>query len=298
MKLRYTITPLIGRVMVFLGLFVVLSGILGPRIISSGLLFSEGFSIYGSLGKALLFGVVVFVLLAQRHSMNLRLRSWQPALLGWAALSGAGAIGAWTGIDALLTGHRSILVTVLTHSCLLVAVAAAALACFGVYNLVLIWQQYFRAIVLAAMLTAGFYIFLLVVYGLWQPLASMVLASVHSLLSLSGLHVTIGAPYLLLFDKFGITIAEYCSGVESIALFTGLYAVVGLMDWHRLRYNRFFMIFPVALLLLFLLNIVRIYGLIMAGYYINPDIAFSLFHTYAGLVFFILYSAVFWSFFL
>jgi len=46
---------------------------------------------------------------------------------------------------------------------------------------------------------------------------------------------------------------------------------------------------------LFVLNIVRVYGLIMAGYYINPEIAFSLFHTYAGMVFFILYSAVFWA---
>ena len=95
-------------------------------------------------------------------------------------------------------------------------------------------------------------------------------------------------------DKFGITVAEFCSGIESIALFTALYAIVGLLDRHRLNIKRYLWIFPIALVLLFGLNIVRVYSLIMAGYYIDPEIAFSLFHTYAGMVFFILYSVVFW----
>jgi exosortase/archaeosortase family protein len=53
--------------------------------------------------------------------------------------------------------------------------------------------------------------------------------------------------------------------------------------------------FVPALLLLFGLNILRVYVLVMAGYYINPQIAFSLFHTYAGMVFFIIYSGIFWA---
>jgi exosortase/archaeosortase family protein len=68
-----------------------------------------------------------------------------------------------------------------------------------------------------------------------------------------------------------------------------------MMDWKRLHVRRYFVVFPLALLGLFACNILRVFGLVMAGYYINPRIAFSLFHTYAGMLFFILYSAIFWA---
>jgi exosortase/archaeosortase family protein len=46
---------------------------------------------------------------------------------------------------------------------------------------------------------------------------------------------------------------------------------------------------------LFGFNILRVFVLILGGYFINPHIAFSLFHTYAGMIFFIIYSALFWG---
>jgi exosortase/archaeosortase family protein len=102
-------------------------------------------------------------------------------------------------------------------------------------------------------------------------------------------------PRTLLFNKFGINIIEYCSGIESIALFTGLYALIGVLDWQRFNHKRVIYIFPIGLIILFLFNILRVFVLILGGYYINPSIAFSLFHTYAGMVFFILYSIIFWA---
>ena len=165
----------------------------------------------------------------------------------------------------------------------------------GWANLTRLWDAYRRQLQLAAGIAVAFFAFLTLVYALWQPLASVVMYCVDALLRLTGLVTLVVPPNTLILDKFGITIAEYCSGIESIALFTGLYLIVGLLDWPRLNRRRYFIVFPFALLLLMALNVVRVYGLIVAGYFINPEIAFSLFHTYAGLVFFIIYSAIFWA---
>jgi exosortase/archaeosortase family protein len=138
---------------------------------------------------------------------------------------------------------------------------------------------------------------LLTVYVLWKVLAAAVLHSVKWLLNTAGIHAAIFPPRTLFLDKFGIEVAQYCSGIESIALFTGLYAIIGTLDWHKFNHRKLFIAFPLALLVLFGLNILRVFVLILAGYYISPQIAFSLFHTYAGMIFFIVYAGVFWTLF-
>jgi exosortase/archaeosortase family protein len=182
----------------------------------------------------------------------------------------------------------------LAHIGIIGAVLLLALGCFGQDNLRQLGRGYRRELLWALAIAAGFYAFLTAVYALWQPLAGVVLACTKALLGWQGIESEIVPPYTLLFDKFGVTIAQTCSGIESIALFSGLYAIVGLLDWQQLDHRRYLVVFPLALALLFGLNIIRVYLLIVAGYYIDPQIAFSLFHTYAGMVFFILYSVAFW----
>jgi exosortase/archaeosortase family protein len=295
MKLFKTITPPLWRVMVFLCLFVLISGLIGPRIISAGIMLRDGFGIYGGIGKAMIFGCIAFVLLARHSKKQFKINAWQRTQTGWfvAALVAFGIASG--GIDGLIAGQQTWSNVVAAHGGLLLAVAFAGLGTFGVPNIRHLWHTYRQELVRAALLSVAFYVFLWVVYALWQPLASIVMWSVQGLLGITNLQAVVVPPNTLIFDKFGITIAEYCSGIESIALFTSLYAVVGLLDWPHVNRRRYFMIFPFALLMLFCLNIVRVYGLIIAGYYINPDIAFSLFHTYAGMVFFIVYSIIFWA---
>jgi exosortase/archaeosortase family protein len=144
-------------------------------------------------------------------------------------------------------------------------------------------------------LACGFYLFLALVYGLWHVLAGVVLHSVRALLSAVGIHAVVLAPRTLLLNKFGIEIAQYCSGIESIALFAGLYTLIALTDFRRFNRKRLLLSLPIGLLLLFGVNILRVFILILCGYYINPHIAFSLFHTYAGMLLFVVYSAIFWK---
>lgn len=288
-------TPLLWRVAAFVGLFVIISGLIGPRIINGNIIFRDGFAIYGSLGKTAIFGLIAFVLLVRHNKVRLPFKAWRPQLLMWGGLAGICTAIAWVGVSGLLAGERTYSNLFLAHAGLILATLLAAISCFGPDNLLAIWRTYKREIIGSLIICVAFYCFLLMVYALWHPLASTVLVSVAGLLHVVGLEVMIVPPHTLLFDRFGITVAEFCSGIESIALFTGLYAIVGLLDWKQLNKKRYLLLFPVALLLLFGLNIIRVFTLIMAGYYINPEIAFSLFHTYAGMVFFILYSAAFWS---
>jgi exosortase/archaeosortase family protein len=268
--------------------------LIGPRIISGGILFTDGFALYGGIGKAMIFGFIAFALLVRRRKTVIVLRPWEFAQLKWIVIACIAFGLAWASINHLLAGQHDTLYLLGAHAGLLLSVIFLAIGCVGSRNTQFMWYELRYEAVVSLAIAAAFYLFLLVVYALWQPLAFVVLVGVRGMLDMSGVHSMLIQPNTLMFDKFGITVAEYCSGIESIALFTGLYVVVGLLDWERLNKKRYFIVFPFALFILSVLNIVRIYLLILAGYYINPEIAFSLFHTYAGLVFFILYSALFW----
>lgn len=290
-----TSAPLLWRTFAFLAIFIMLSGSLGPRIISGGLMYKEHFDIYGGGGKALLFGVIAFALLKQ-HSKQVAvpLTPWRRTNLVWLALAAISFTYAWVGVTHLLHGTGHSYWPVVTHASLLASVVFAAGGCFGPATLRSIARTYKRELLLAIAISVIFFGFLQLVYGLWKPLAGTVLHAVRGLLALTGLHAVILPPRTLLLDKFGIDIAQACSGIESIALFAGLYAIIGLLDWQRFNHRRYLTLFPVGLVALFGFNILRVYGLIVAGYFINQHIAFTLFHTYAGMVFFIIYSGVFW----
>ena len=290
-----TIVPLVRLILAYLAVFVLYSGLIGSRIISGGILYTAHYSFYGGLGKSVLFAAIAFIIMAKQRNYDLRLKPWKPQQVIWLMLSIMSYIASWIGVNHLLAGSTSWQVVVLIQSLLVVSLAFAGLGGFGLDNLKVLIIKYRQELVYSLALLIAFYGFLTLVYGLWQYLASIVLYSIKWLLDLTGLVTVVIPPRGLLLTKFGINIAEYCSGIESIALFTGLYALIGTLDWHRLNIRKFLLAFPVALVVLFGFNILRVYVLILVGYYINPTIAFNLFHTYAGMLFFIVYSAIFWK---
>jgi exosortase/archaeosortase family protein len=295
LKIPKTAVPLLTRTVVFLAICVLLSGLIGPRIISGGIVGKYGFGIYGGAGKSLLFAALAFLLLAYRRGFELKLKPWQAYNLIWLGISILAYMGAWVGVTHLLEGQATAFNVVSTHAFLLSSLVFAAGGVFGTANLRLLIKTYKQELLISIGLGVAFYGFLTLVYGLWKVLAAAVLHSTRWLLGIFGLHSTVIPPRTLLFNKFGVDIAQYCSGIESIALFTGLYALIGVLDWPRLNHRKFLAVFIPSLVLLFSFNILRVASLIAAGYYINPRIAFSLFHTYAGMIFFIIYSLIFWG---
>jgi exosortase/archaeosortase family protein len=291
----HAITPLIVRVMAFLGIFIVLSGLIGPKIISGGILYRDYFDIYGSLGKALLFAAIAFVLLVRSTAQLPSLAPWKPRNAVWLLCSAVTFFFAWQGVNSLLRQDTSLTFVLGVHGWLIASVLLAFAGTMGLDNIRRLVQTYKRQFLLAWLTAVGFLLLLVLLYSSWGQLSTVVMHSVRWLLELSGVTALVIPPHSLLMDKFGITIAQSCSGIESIALFTALYALIGFLDWDKLNHRKFLWAFPAALALLFICNIFRVYFLIMSGYYIDQHIAFTLFHTYAGMVFFIIYAVIFWK---
>lgn len=292
---KVAIPPLYGRIAAFLVLCVICTGIIGPRIIASGILNRDGFGIYGGAGKAFLFGAIAFALLVRGKINTVKLKPWDKSYLICLAAYVLFIICSWSMVSRLIYGQNSTFNVLFTHLLMITTIVLAAFATIGIGNLRTLIGKFKKEIILAIVISGAFYIFLWAVYGLWRYLSIIVLHAVTWLLDLSGLDVVVVPDLTILLDKFGVTIEKYCSGIESIALFTGLYVIVGILDWHKLNVKRFLSVYPIALLILFGLNILRVYALIMAGYYINTELAFSLFHTYAGMVFFMIYAGIFWT---
>lgn len=296
LRLPLAAVPLIKRTAAFLCIFVLFSGIIGPRIISNGLVNKDGFQIYGGAGKALLFGGIALLLIINKKGYGVKIKAWQQSQIIWLTLAIISMIGAFLSVGDLIDQANDLLSTVImAHALILVGVVLALIGVFGVGNLKQLYRTYKTELTIAIILSALFYGFLTTVYALWKPLSSIVLHAVRWLLSFGGLSVTVLPPRTLILTKFAVEVARFCSGIESIALFTALYALVSILDWQKFNHKKLFWAFPVAILVLFIFNILRVYVLILGGYYINPNIAFSLFHTYAGMVFFIIYSGIFWG---
>jgi len=92
-------------------------------------------------------------------------------------------------------------------------------------------------------------------------------------------------------DGFHVIIASQCSGVEGFALVTGFMAIYALLLRGDLQTWRYWgVLFPLAILASWILNILRIAGLILLGAYVSPEHAVNGFHSYAGWLMFTLMS--------
>ena len=71
--------------------------------------------------------------------------------------------------------------------------------------------------------------------------------------------------------------------------------MVMIVDYKRLNIAKLIYTYIPAVLGMYVINILRVYVLMLIGILISPQVAIRLFHTYAGMVLFILYFALFWS---
>jgi len=93
---------------------------------------------------------------------------------------------------------------------------------------------------------------------------------------------------------FVINIGPPCSGIDSMFLFIAFSAAIFALDHKRLKKNVFFLSSALGLLGVYLVNVLRLFLLVLAGVYISPEFSVGLFHTNAGWVLFILYFMVYY----
>jgi len=134
---------------------------------------------------------------------------------------------------------------------------------------------------------------------LWFLFSGIVTRAVYFLLSLSS-NPTInlsGKIPVIGLNNFIVGIDNPCSGIESIFMFSFLYIFAVCFDWKILNKKKAILLFFPGVISVFILNILRVYSMILVGAYISREFALGIFHTNAGWILFLAYFTLFWFLF-
>jgi len=296
MKINGELRKLLIRTLLFVGLFILVSGIIGPYVISTKLLYGFNFFIYGNLGKLVIFSVIVFLLLTRDrlHTLKVQKVSLYNYLF---ILFGFLLLPLFFYLSKLLLLEKSFttntLLSLSTHVVLILIPLFLLCGVFGISFLTQFYKDFKRELLICLGISVVLFFSIFQVWKLWPFLSVFVLQAEYLLFSHIYPNVYILPPYGLFVHSFIVQIAEACSGLESIFLFTVLYILVSVIDWKKLHIKKVILFFPLLLIGLVLVNILRVFLLIMVGVLINPQIMSELFHTYLGLVLFIIYFFLF-----
>nr|WP_255699778.1 exosortase E/protease, VPEID-CTERM system [Ruegeria alba] len=127
----------------------------------------------------------------------------------------------------------------------------------------------------------------------WWAFRGLILATFYGVavvLAALGFHVVLTPEVATIgTEDFFVEMAGTCSGIEGFALTTGFFVIYSVLMRDTLRLGRFWLIvFPLALLVSWVFNVLRIAALIAIGARISPELAVNGFHSFAGWLFFTL----------
>ncbi len=287
----------IKKILLFSTLFILVTGIIGPWIIGTKLLYGFHFFIYPNMGKMILFSTIAFIILTRKHIQDIKQVEYSKVNIVYIALSFA-LIPCFFYLAELLLQEQSFTsnlpLSLFTHA---VAVSIPALLAIGVFGLSFIHyfiQKFKRELYICLGLSIIFYFAIFQVWKLWPFFSGIVLKSVAFLLSFHVTPVKELGNLTLLVEDFAVRIEQACSGLDSMLLFSSLYLLIALVDWKEFNKTKLITSYFIALLGLFGVNILRVYLLILVGVYFDPKLTLQLFHTYLGMVLFMIYFFLFW----
>lgn len=295
-RIPLTVRPVLIRLFIFLTLFLGVTGIVGPTIVASNLLYGYGFFIYGNMGKLVILMALVFPLFIKERIPDIPKIRWHNHNFLFAIASALCLAGFFplSRITLLQTTPNSFsFLNVLCHAVLLAVPLFCLLAIFGVQFLSQFVKTYKKEIGICVTLGTVLYLAIFQVWKLWPIFSHGVLTSVSFLFGLTFEKVRVIPPRILVVDSFAVRIEQACSGIDSLFLFTSMYSIIGFIERKTLIVSRYIVSFVIAAIGLYLVNILRVYLIILYGVLVSPDTAIKLFHTYAGMVLFIIYFALF-----
>lgn len=297
-KITKRLKYILVRFLLFSGLFVIVSGIIGSWLVPTHLLYGFGFYLYGNLGKMVILSAVMFILLTKDRLKTMRIGEWSKLNLIYLITAGVLVPVFFALARELLTFTSfsvNIPLSLLTHTILITIPLLLLPGIFGVQFLVSFLKKFYKEIGICFILSIFFDVVIFQVWKLWPVFSSGVLSAVKFMLSLTFPQVQYISPLTLGVNNFWVSILQACSGLDSLFMFSALYAFIGLVDYKKLNMVKFFYLYPIAALGMYLVNILRVYFLIVIGATISPQLALRLFHTYAGMILFIIYFGLFWK---
>jgi exosortase/archaeosortase family protein len=280
----------------FLGLFILISFVIGQRIVASSLLYGFKFFIYGGMGKVLLFSIFGFVLFYREKLLKLSFFKRERVSLLMLELSLLCVIGFYILELNIGKFSPSVLGIFLFHLLFLAIFVFLIIGIFGLNFLKDFFRKFKRELLYFFIFGVIVYSLMYYVWRLWPFLSLIVVRVTSFLLGFVG-DVAVINQYTFSFGGFAAEIGEACSGIYSIFIFSSLYLFAVILDWGKLDRLKVVLVFVPAVVGAFFVNVFRVFLLFVVGAYVSEEIAIGLYHSYVGMVFFLVYFAVFWFLF-
>ncbi|MEK6968150.1 MAG: archaeosortase/exosortase family protein [Nanoarchaeota archaeon] len=288
---------------ILLALFLILLQYFSLPFVDGIIIPTEFFTVqYIALSGTMMFSAVVFLLLVKD-----RLSEFPKAKFSLRDLLLFGVLGflfhflffygkLWISENPLLAFQNFYLVMGLRYLFLLLSLASFTISFFGTHFISKFVPKFRKELFLSAVFFIIFTGFSYLVQNSWKLLSFTITRTEYFVMSLIFDNVKLYGNESLGIGGFVVNIGKVCSGVESLMLFTSLYALIFFLDKKKLDTKRMLLLFIPGLIGDFFANILRITLILLLGVWINPQFAVGIFHTNAGWVLFILYFFVFWYF--
>lgn len=279
----------------FVALFIVFSGIIGTKIFTNNFIEVWKIGIYARIGYILLFSIAGFILLYRKRltefqKFKYRLKDALVVALSVLTLVGFYIIEVYSAQIPLTT-----LNLILVH---ILGISIFVFLAVGIYGISFVkhfLKKFKKELLYFIIFGIIVYSLMNVVWSLWPYLSMGVLEAVKFLLKVLGIEVLVLGPSTISVNGFAVQIAEACSGVYSIFIFTALYLFIVFLDWSKMNKKKASLVFIPAVLGAFAFNIIRVFVLMLVGAYISRDLALGLYHSYSGMIFFLIYFGLFWG---
>ncbi|MBI1889339.1 MAG: exosortase E/protease, VPEID-CTERM system [Burkholderiales bacterium] len=179
---------------------------------------------------------------------------------------------------------------------LLLALAATAGATLFMIAPLTWWRQFAASEKIPLLLALGVTLVIYFINGIFQNtwddfLSTPTIAVARFFLELFHADVVANAVTKELgIGNFIVLISSTCSGYEGMAMITAFLAWYSLTFRQDLKYPNALLLYPAALLLMWIFNCIRIASLVGIGHAISPEIAIQGFHSHAGWIYFLCVS--------
>jgi exosortase/archaeosortase family protein len=297
LKLNEGFRQFLWKTVLFIGMFMAFIFLIGTKLYHYDILSGWKIEIYGRVGYILLFSLAGFILLYRERLMELgRFKhKWGDFLL--VALSFISLAGFYAFEIYAYKFSINLTNIALVH---ILGVSIFVFLILGIYGLDFIknFLRRFRKellyFLIFGIVAASLMDF---VWGLWPYFSDTVLRLVAFLLKTIGANFRIIEPRTIIVGSFGAQIADACSGVYSIFLFLALYLFIAFVDWKEIDKKKATALLIPAVVGAFLVNVLRVFFLFIIGAYVSRDLAMGMYHSYTGMIFFLIYFAIFWVLF-
>jgi exosortase/archaeosortase family protein len=264
-----------------------------------------------SITNALIFGVVVFMILTFKHLLELKKFDFETKQL-WFVIPAVFFFLLHYYLKFSINQNLDFFSqTPLFWAIIKVFIqilygASVFLAIFGFKFTKYFFKKFGRETIIVILTTVGFFVLMMLVQNLWTYFSSAISEIIYRVFSIffndvtyqpfvASFRMTEGGGPLLGIGNFRAIVGKPCSGIDSLLLFTSLYALIFALDYKRLKKRSAIAAYFIGIIGMFLTNVLRILLLFIVGAYVDAKFAIGLFHTNVGWILFIVYFFIYWK---